>query len=173
VRFVIFDPPSGAKKELTRIEGIMGYKYNWSLSPDGSTIATAVWRSNQIQFLSTTNGSTKSVVVKGQGGILTLDWGADGRSLWASSSTATGAEMLVNIGLRGEARPMLEDPDKDVGWAIPSPDGHRVAVWEATGSANAWSSHNSALGHVPKEVLCADIICITRTYENKSEWSWK
>lgn len=139
VRFVIFDPLSGAKKELTRFEGITGYKYNWSLSPDGSTIATAVWRSNQIQFLSTTNGSTKSVVVKGQGGILTLDWGADGRSLWASSSTATGAEMLVNIGLRGEARAMLEDPDKDVGWAIPSPDGHRVAVWEATGSANAWS----------------------------------
>jgi Tol biopolymer transport system component/DNA-binding winged helix-turn-helix (wHTH) protein len=139
VRFVIFDSVSGAKKELTRIEGITGYKYNWSLSPDGSTIATAVWRSNQIQFLSTTNGSTKSVVVKGQGGILALDWGADGRSLWASSSTATGAEMLVNIGLRGEARPMLEDPDKDVGWAIPSPDGRRIAIWEATGSANAWA----------------------------------
>jgi Tol biopolymer transport system component len=139
VRFVIFDPVSGAKTELTRIEGPEGYKYNWSLSPDGSTIATAVWRSNQIQFLSTTKGPTKSLVVKGQFGILALDWAADGRSWWASSSMATGAEMLVNIDLRGEIRPMLEDVDKDVGWAIPSPDGHRVALWEASGSANAWS----------------------------------
>lgn len=139
LRFVIFDPVSGAKTELTRIEGSSGYKYNWSLSPDGSTIATAVWRSNQIQFLSTTNGSTKSLTVKGQGGILALDWAADGRSMWASSSTATGAERLVNIDLHGEMRPMLEDVDRDVGWAIPSPDGRRVALWEASGSANAWS----------------------------------
>ena len=139
VRFVIFDPVSGAKKELTRIEGFAGFKYNWSLSPDGSSIASAVWRSNQIQFLSTTNGSTKSVAVKGQGGILALDWAADGRSMWASSSTPSGAEMLVNIDLRGEMRPMLEETDKDVGWAIPSPDGRRVAIWEASGSANAWS----------------------------------
>jgi Tol biopolymer transport system component/DNA-binding winged helix-turn-helix (wHTH) protein len=138
-RFVIFDPVTGAKKELTRIEGPPGYKYNWSLSPDGSTIAAAVWRSNQIQFLSTTNGSTKSIVVKGPGGILALDWAPDGRSLWASSSTASGAETLVNIGLAGEMRPMLEDTDKDVGWAIPSPDGHHLALWEASGSANAWS----------------------------------
>jgi Tol biopolymer transport system component len=139
LRFVIFDPVSGAKTELTRIEGSAGFKYNWSLSPDGSTIATAVWRSNQIQFLSTTNGSTKSLTVKGQGGILALDWAADGRSMWASSSTATGAERLVNIDLHGEMRPMLEDVDRDVGWAIPSPDGRRVALWEASGSANAWS----------------------------------
>jgi hypothetical protein len=139
VRFVTFDPVSGAKKELTSIEGSTGYKYNWSLSPDGLTIATAVWRSNQIQFLSTTNGSTKSLAVKGQGGILALDWAADGRSLWASSSTPSGAERLIHIDMRGEMRPMLEDPDKDVGWAIPSPDGRRVALWEASGSANAWS----------------------------------
>jgi len=143
LRFVIFDPVSGAKTELTRIEGPAGSKYNWSLSPDGSTIATAVWRSNQIQFLSTTNGSTngstKSLTVKGQGGILALDWAADGRSMWASSSTATGADRLVNIDLHGEMRPMLEDVDRDIGWAIPSPDGRRVALWEASGSANAWS----------------------------------
>jgi len=139
LRFVIFDPVSGAKTELTRIEGPAGYKYNWSLSPDGSTIAAAVWRSNQIQFLSTTKGPTKSLAVKGQGGIWALDWAADGRSIWASSSAATGAEMLVSIDLRGEMRPMLEDADKDVGWAIPSPDGRRVALWEASGTANVWS----------------------------------
>ena len=139
LRFVIFDPVSGAKTELTCIEGPAGYKYNWSLSLDGSTIAAAVWRSNQIQFLSTTKGPTKSLAVKGQGGIWALDWAADGRSIWASSSAATGAEMLVNIDMRGEMRPMLEDMDRDVGWAIPSPDGRRVALWEASGSANAWS----------------------------------
>jgi hypothetical protein len=33
---------------------------------------------------------------------------------------------------------MFQDADKDVGWAIPSPDGRYIAFWEAGGSANAW-----------------------------------
>jgi hypothetical protein len=33
---------------------------------------------------------------------------------------------------------VFQDTEKDVGWAIPSPDGRRIALWEASRSSNAW-----------------------------------
>ena len=60
------------------------------------------------------------------------------KSLWASSSTFTGTQALLNIDLRGRVHEVFQDPDKDVGWAIPSTDGRHIAFWEAGGSSNAW-----------------------------------
>jgi hypothetical protein len=45
---------------------------------------------------------------------------------------------LLNIDLRGRVHQLFQDPDKDIGWAIPSPDGRHIAFWEASGSSNAW-----------------------------------
>ena len=139
LRFVKFDPVNGAQQELGRIEGPGAYKYNWSLSPDGSTIASAVWRGDQIQFHSTKDFSTRTVTVQGWTRIATIDWAADGKSFWVSSSTPASAQVLLNIDLHGKIRPILKDADKDIGWAIPSPDGRHVALWESSSSANAWS----------------------------------
>jgi hypothetical protein len=30
----------------------------------------------------------------------------------------------------------------DLGWAIPSPDGRHVTIWEASGRSNAWLLEN-------------------------------
>jgi hypothetical protein len=45
---------------------------------------------------------------------------------------------MLNIDLRGRVRQVFQDPDRDIGWAIPSPDGLHIAFWEAGGSSNAW-----------------------------------
>jgi hypothetical protein len=37
---------------------------------------------------------------------------------------------------------MLEQKNPRIGWAIPSPDGRRLALWEASGSANASVAEN-------------------------------
>ena len=37
-------------------------------------------------------------------GVASLDWAANGQSLWASSSTFTGTQALLNIDLRGRVR---------------------------------------------------------------------
>jgi hypothetical protein len=42
------------------------------------------------------------------------------------------------VDLHGRAKPLLQDMQKEVGWAIPSPDGRRIAFWQAGGSSNAW-----------------------------------
>lgn len=58
--------------------------------------------------------------------------------LWVSASSPGGVQNLLNVDLHGRAKSVLEEPEKDLGWAIPSPDGHHLAIWEASGNSNAW-----------------------------------
>jgi hypothetical protein len=39
---------------------------------------------------------------------------------------------------RGSVTPLFEDAENQVGWAIPSPDGSRVAYYKANISSNVW-----------------------------------
>jgi hypothetical protein len=54
--------------------------------------------------------------------------------VWAADDT----QMMLSVDLHGKARQVLQENEKDLGWAIPSPDGRHVAIWEASGSSNAW-----------------------------------
>ncbi|HUE42860.1 MAG TPA: winged helix-turn-helix domain-containing protein [Candidatus Sulfotelmatobacter sp.] len=136
IQFIQFDPVTGQQTPLGF--GVKGSKYNWSLSPDGQTIALAQWRRPEIYFVSTKTGKSRTLTLQSERGVSSLDWAFDGQSLWASSSTFTGTQALLNIDLRGRVRQLFQDPDKDVGWAIPSADGRHIAFWEAGGSSNAW-----------------------------------
>jgi Tol biopolymer transport system component/DNA-binding winged helix-turn-helix (wHTH) protein len=136
IHFIQFDPATGQQTPLGF--GVQGTKYNWSLSPDGQTIALAQWRRPEIQLVSTKTGKSRTLTLQSDRGVASLDWASDSQSLWASSSAITGTQALLNIDLRGRVRQLFQDPDKDVGWAIPSPDGRRIAFWEAGGSSNAW-----------------------------------
>jgi Tol biopolymer transport system component/DNA-binding winged helix-turn-helix (wHTH) protein len=136
IHFIQFDPLTGKQTPLGF--SVQGNKYNWSLSPDGQTIALAQWRRAEIQLVSTKTGETRTLALQSNRGLSSLDWAADSQSLWASSSTFTGTQALLNVDLRGHVRQLLQDPDRDVGWAIPSSDGRRIAFWEAGGTSNAW-----------------------------------
>jgi DNA-binding winged helix-turn-helix (wHTH) protein/Tol biopolymer transport system component len=136
VRFVQFDPITGAQTPLNL--SVQGTKYNWSLSPDGQTIAMAQWRRPEVHLVSVKTGESRTITLQSATGVSSVDWASDGQSMWASSSTVSGTQALLNIDLRGRVRTMYQDPDKDVGWAIPSADGRHIAFWEAGGSANVW-----------------------------------
>jgi hypothetical protein len=45
---------------------------------------------------------------------------------------------MLNIDLNGRVRPMLEENNMVIGWAIPSPDGRRLAILKASGTSNVW-----------------------------------
>jgi Tol biopolymer transport system component/DNA-binding winged helix-turn-helix (wHTH) protein len=136
IQFIQFDPATGRQSPLGI--GVEGTKYNWSLSPDGQTIALAQWRRPEIQLLSTRSGKSRTLKLQSDRGVSSLDWASDSQSMWASSSNFTGTQALLNIDLRGRVRQVFQDPDRDIGWAIPSPDGRHIAFWEAGGSSNAW-----------------------------------
>ena len=136
IHFIQFDPVTGKQTPLGF--GVQGSKYNWSLSPDGETIALAQWRQPEIQLVSTKTGKSQTLKLQSDRGVASLDWAADSQSLWAPSSTFTGTQALLNIDLRGHVRQLFQDPDRDIGWAIPSADGRHIAFWESGGSSNAW-----------------------------------
>ena len=67
-----------------------------------------------------------------------IDFAADSRSLWVPVFGNNWRWALLNIDLQGKTRTVLEDSDMTIGWAIPSPDGKKLAYWKARGSANVW-----------------------------------
>ena len=66
-----------------------------------------------------------------------LDWAADGKSLWAAT---VGQEEngLLRIDLQGHAHLVWRPRKMNVGWAIPSRDGRYLALHVGSGSANVW-----------------------------------
>ncbi len=142
--FFQFDPIRGTPRELTwaTIEDRDPYNFNWSLSPDGEFLAIAkkegVQKEPYIRVLSIRDHTQRIMKVQTWAGIASIDWAADGKSLWTVAYTTRDTWALLNVDLRGRVRPMLEETQMRIGWAIPSPDGQRLALWEATGGANAW-----------------------------------
>jgi hypothetical protein len=70
--------------------------------------------------------------------ISAIDWAVDGRTFWASATLRGEMHALVNIDLRGEIKPVLQDGKPYVGWGIQSRDGKHLAIWQATGGSNVW-----------------------------------
>lgn len=140
--FEEFDAKTGARKELLRTSEPQWQYFNWSLSPDGRTVALAkkmrAADEAEIRLVPTRGGAQRVLKVKEWGSIATLDWAADGKSFWASATLHGETRALINIDLGGRAKPVLEESKPYVGWAIPSQDGKHLAIWEATGGSNAW-----------------------------------
>jgi WD40 repeat protein len=149
--FFRFDPATGKSEEIpqVRIQDEPAYDYNWTLSPDGKILATSksggwkMWdyspqKGASITFVSLADGSKHTVTVRGWAGINSIDWAANGRSLWAPVYTANGTWALLNIDLQGRTTTVLEDTKMTIGWAIPAPDGRHLALWKAGGSSNVW-----------------------------------
>lgn len=140
--FYEFDAKTGAKKELLRTSEPEWQYFNWSLSPDGRTLALAkkmrAATEAEIRLVSTRGSAERVLKVKDWGRLATIDWAADGKSFWASAVRHGETTALINIDLQGRAKAVLQESKPYVGWAIPSQDGRHLAIWEATGGSNAW-----------------------------------
>lgn len=124
----------------------------WDLSPDGRTLATSAEASTSgtpnvairaIKLTSLEDFGTRTLLVPGWVALTGLDWAADGNSLWVGAHSATNTYAILNIDLKNHFRTMLQEDKIVLGWAIPSPDGRRVALWEKSrGSSNVWMLEN-------------------------------
>jgi DNA-binding winged helix-turn-helix (wHTH) protein/Tol biopolymer transport system component len=141
--FFRLDPATGGTEELPelRIEDDAPHVYGWNLSPDGKLLVTAktagLHQDPSFNLYSLEDGSRRTVTLKTWAGIGGVDFAADSESLWATAYTNSGIWVLLNIDFQGHARTMLEDHEM-MGWAIPSSDGKRLALWKARGSSNVW-----------------------------------
>jgi DNA-binding winged helix-turn-helix (wHTH) protein/Tol biopolymer transport system component len=137
--FFSFDPFKGKGGQVFRIEEASPF-YNWSLSPDGATLALAKAKTDEpsrIHLVPLNGTPEKWLSIPGWPGLASLDWAADSKSLWAPS-TGDEQNTLLNIDLQGQVRAVWQPRKKFVGWAIPSRDGRFLALHVGSTSANAW-----------------------------------
>jgi DNA-binding winged helix-turn-helix (wHTH) protein/Tol biopolymer transport system component len=140
--FVRFDSATGQTESFFETADPGWQAYNWTLSPDGKLLALCkeaqVSLDTEIRLVPTDGSPERRLPVHEWVGISAIDWAADGRSFWASATLRGEARALVNIDLRGEMKPVLQDGKPYVGWGIQSRDGKRIAIWQATGGSNVW-----------------------------------
>jgi hypothetical protein len=69
--------------------------------------------------------------------IRSLSWDAQGEGLFVQQC-ATGAGLLLHVGLNGESSVLRKIRASCDGWALPSPDGRQLAFVEWTSTGNLW-----------------------------------
>jgi Tol biopolymer transport system component len=142
VVFYALDPTRGKGQELARQEIAYGpeiVESNWDLSPDGSRIALAMPEGPpaRIRILSLAGGTLQDLRVTGWSGFQSMEWAADGKG-WFVASRSAAANTLLFVDPQGHAYPLRQTAGGYDTYAIPSPDGHRLAFLEYTTANNAW-----------------------------------
>jgi Tol biopolymer transport system component/DNA-binding winged helix-turn-helix (wHTH) protein len=140
--FIQFDSVTGEMKDSFHTSDTGWQNYNWTLSPDGKTVALCkdarVSLDTEIRLVPTDGGAERKIRLNEWISISAIDWSADGKSFWASATMRGENRALVNIDLRGEIKPVLQGAKPYIGWGIQSRDGKHLAIWQATGGSNVW-----------------------------------
>jgi DNA-binding winged helix-turn-helix (wHTH) protein/Tol biopolymer transport system component len=144
--FYALDPIRGKGQELARQEIALGPEIaesNWDLSPDGSRIALAMPEGPpaRIRILSLTGGTLQDIRVTGWSAFQSMEWAAHGKG-WFVASRSAAANTLLFVDQQGHSYPLRQTAGGYDTYAIPSPDGHRLAFLEYTTANNAWMIEN-------------------------------
>jgi roadblock/LC7 domain-containing protein len=144
-RFFTFDPVKGKGVEFSGLES-KADSFNWCFSPDGKYFA---WPSNRtslkefgVRIFSVAGEWKQDIAVPGWTEIYGLDWAPNSMSLWACARDTKGKWALLNVALDGRVRTMLSNPNLNLEWAIPSPDGRHLAIVEDSNTSNVWLLEN-------------------------------
>jgi len=135
--YYALDPVKGMGKELARTAWQPNLLGDWSVSPDGSTIAAANHDplNPGVQLIDTTArpAKTTNLPVDGFGTVLGANWAPSQQALFVEARTQTGYSLLY-AGLDGQTS-LLRSQDSPV-WGVPSRDGSRVAFPALTSRTN-------------------------------------
>jgi hypothetical protein len=138
-----FDPLQGKAREVLNLDVHPGGFYNWMPSPDGSRIAFVDFSplEGRIRLLSLKGEPERDIAVKEWAGFNSVDWAADGKSLFVSSQSPTSSTLL-HVDLEGHATPFWDQPGAWRTWAIAAPNGRELAIQGMTSSSNVWMIEN-------------------------------
>jgi Tol biopolymer transport system component len=150
--FFAFNSVTGASSQLLPGRLRVTACNNWSLSSDGKYLnSTNLGPNNapEIRVVSIADGSERTIVVPHWPEIGGADWAADGKSMWvvafnrhATGFREDGTQAVLNVNLNGKITDTLESDAVRFYWAIPSPDGRRVALNGSMISSNVWLLEN-------------------------------
>jgi hypothetical protein len=133
------DPIRGKGRELARTKWIPGILWDWDVSPDGKYVALPNHYSGDARIRlvalepKTNELREREVVLENLSDIRGLVWAADGHGWFVSVDTTVGRRLLY-VYQDGQYRSLGDIQ----GWAVPSPDGRRVAFLDRIVATNAW-----------------------------------
>lgn len=138
ISFSAVDPAQGRRGELAGIDAYPIGSF-WDLSPDGTRVAVGSCENgdSHIRILELATKRETRVTIKGWPCLTSVDWGADGKSFFASTWASKGGSLL-RITLTGEAKLLYRAAGMSLERPIPSPDGRFLAYSEVTTIGNAW-----------------------------------
>jgi Tol biopolymer transport system component len=153
--FTTFDPMNGRGSEVSRFDTdpTAGTHYVWDLSPDGTRIALIRNSTDRIHILPLNGKAQQEIVVKGWSNLFSVNWASNGKDFFSSSQTQRGS-VLLRVDLNGNASILWEQNGSiapwnrpfpgeiSTMWAIPSPNGHHLAIYSWSLSANMWMMEN-------------------------------
>jgi serine/threonine protein kinase/Tol biopolymer transport system component len=134
-----FDPLTG-KEHLVRAVGVHpGGLRNWMPSPDSSGLVFMEFNTleGRIHLLSLRGDPDRDLVVNGWAAFNSVDWAADGKSLFVSSQSPTSSTLL-HVDLQGHATPLWEQRGAWRTYAIAAPNGRQLAIAGMTSGSNVW-----------------------------------
>jgi hypothetical protein len=138
-----FDPLTGKAHEVLSIPIHPRGVFNWMPSPDGSRIVSMEFNTmeGRIRLLSLRGEPERDFVVKGWAGFNSVDWAADGRSLFVSSQSPTSVTLL-HVDLEGHATPIWDQRGAWRTYAIAAPNGRELAIAGMASGSNVWMIEN-------------------------------
>lgn len=147
------DPPANGfqasqLRELARPDYALT---DWSISPDGSWVATVRPDPEQARIHiiplggnSPLAGKLRSdVIVKGWTGFYTVNWPPDGKGWYVSTRVSSSGPVLVPttfayVDLNGNATALNAPESYTPSWGVPSPNGRYLAFAAAPATVDVW-----------------------------------
>ena len=134
------DPVRGQGKELGRTPWLENYFGDWTLSPDGTTVALPVRDPAHpaIRLVTLAPNSPSPVVdipVGGVGTLIETTWAPDARGFYVECRADVGFALFY-VDRSGHAT--LLRMTSGVVWAVPSRDGEKIAFVDQATNNNVW-----------------------------------
>ncbi len=142
--FYELDPVRGKGRELARTGWGPLVVGDWDISPDGSQVAIPNHdpRDARLRLVPLDRGrggvEEKTVTLSGLKNLNGVVWAANGMGWYVAVRTAGGG-ILNYVDLQGHLTNLLRTETPT--YAVPSPDGRRIAFPDWSASSNAWLFH--------------------------------
>jgi len=134
-----FDPLTGHTRPLAVVKSASSFTF-WDVSPDAATVAVGAFAwdgGDRISLITAATGETRVLRVTDFKNIHDIAWAPDGRSLFATTGTLHGGELL-HIMLDGRAVLLRRYQSQELFAPRPSPDGRSLLVGVQQNNSNAW-----------------------------------
>jgi DNA-binding winged helix-turn-helix (wHTH) protein/Tol biopolymer transport system component len=138
--YYALDAVHGKGPELGRTAWLPHVMGDWGVAPDGSAVALTIHDAGNpsIRIVPLGGDGTRreqEVAVTGFGQLSGINWSPDGRGWYVATTNAVGTALLF-VSQQGKAH-LLRDSVAG-GWAVPSPDGSKLALVDQPVDSNVW-----------------------------------